>query len=171
MNKSVLIIGRFQPIHKGHISLIKRYANAGFFIKIGIGSSKNKIASYNPLNYSERKEIIKMAMKEIKLKKYKIYPIPDTSPKIDYLKHVVKIVGKFNTIITGNPAVLKIFLNYKKGKWNIESFEESNRPLKNITSGVIRTKWLIKSSRFGLLNSTFDYLRSINFTSRLKKLN
>src|SRR3989344_9636342 len=172
MDKIVLVIGRFQPFHTGHFNLIKRYHDAGFFIKIGIGSTQRSGDKYNPLTFKERKEIIKKAMKEYKINKFKIYNIPDIHNNINYVKYVLKIVGKFDTIVTGNPKVLKLFREYKcKNCWNIESFEEKlGRPGGKITSGIIRDNWLKKSNQRGLPKSTFDYLKSINFSERLRGL-
>ena len=172
MSKSALIIGRFQPIHVGHLSLIERYHRAGFFIKIGIGSSNNSLQKHHPLTADEREEKIKGLMKEAKIKNYKIFHIPDIRKDKYYVKHVLKIVGRFDIIITGNPSVLKLFLKYhSQHSWNIESFEESiSRPKGNITSGIIRRNWLKKPSRNGLPESVFRYLKKLNFSKRLKEL-
>ena len=172
MDKIVLVIGRFQPFHTGHFNLIKRYHDAGFFIKIGIGSTQKKEDKDNPLTFKERKEIIKNALKECRIKKFKIYNLPDINKNYNYVKYVLKIVGKFETIVTGNLKVLKLFREYKcKNCWNIESFEEKlGRPGGKITSGIIRNNWLKRSNKKGLLKSTFDYLKSINFSERLRGL-
>ena len=172
IDKIALIIGRFQPFHLGHLSLIKRYSKAGFFIKIAIGSSNLGYKKENPLSSQEREEIIKKAMKEFKVKKYKIYKVPDIHKNSNYVKYVLDRVGRFDTIVTGNPRTLKLFVKYKsKRPWNIESFEESlGRPGGNITSGEIRKRWLKSPSRKHLPKSTFDYLKSINFSDRLRKI-
>ena len=171
MNKAVLIIGRFQPIHNGHLSLVKRYNKAGFFIKIGIGSSNRKEDIKNPLNIKEREEIITLAMKEIGIKKYRIYHIPDIKSDSHYISHVIKIVGAFDVLVTGNPWNLKLFRDYKKdNSWNIESFEEKTRPGGEINATTIRKLWLKKPSNKGLPNSVFKQLKKINFPDRLNNL-
>lgn len=171
-SKTALVIGRFQPIHLGHISLIERYHKAGFFIKIGIGSADISRSKHNPLAATERKKIIELAMRELGIKRYKIFLIPDTADDNLYVRHVLDIVGSFDVIVTGNPSILKLFLKYQHKKpWNIESFKENiARPGGEITSGIIRREWLNKPSKQGLLNSTFMYLKQINFSERLKSL-
>src|SRR3989344_4828738 len=155
MSKTLLIIGRFQPFHMGHFNLINRYYKAGFFIKIAIGSSQMEFEKYNPLTSKEREEMIKRALKEYKIKKFKIYNIPDINKDVNYIKHILKIVGKFDTIVTGNQSVLRLFLKYNsKNSWNIESFKESlGRPGGKITSGLIRDRWLKKNDKRGLPKS------------------
>ncbi len=172
-NKIALIIGRFQPFHLGHWHLIKRYHNAGFLIKIAIGSCEKSFKKDNPLTSIERKEIIENAMREFKIKNYELYYVPDINKHSQYVNHVLKIVGKFDIIITGNPIVLKTFKDYKSKKpWNIESFEEfSGRPGGEISASAIREIWLKSPSKKHLPKSTFDYLKSINFTERLRKIN
>ncbi len=172
MNKVALIIGRFQPIHRGHIRMMERYAKSKFFIKVGVGSADKQSEKYNPLTYLERKEMIFGALKEAKIKKFKIYSINDIKNDAGYVDHVRKIVGKFDVIITGNIWVLNLFKEYKsKSPWNIESFEESKRPGGNITSGIIRKKWLTGSNKTGLTKSSYNYLKKIDFTNRLNNLN
>ena len=171
MNKAALIIGRFQPFHLGHLRLMERYAKAGFFIKVGIGSANKQFEKDNPLTYEERKEIIFCALKEANIKKFKIYSIPDIKEDKHYVKHVLKIVTNFNTIITGNKHVLKLFRDYKTGApWNIESFEESNRPGGKINASLIRKIWSKRPSKKGLLKSTFNHLKLKRFSERLRKL-
>lgn len=171
MSKIALLIGRFQPIHKGHIRLIERYSKAGFSIKLGVGSTNKSLERDNPLTFNERKKMISMALKESNIKKFQIFSIPDIKEDADYVKHVLKIVRKFDTIITGNPRVLKLFLKYNcKKPWNIESFHESQRPGGEINASMIRKIWLKQPNKRGLLKSTFAYLKSIKFTDRLKKI-
>jgi len=172
MDKTALIIGRFQPIHLGHLSLIERYYKAGYSIKIGIGSSEANCSKLNPLSAAERKRQVDLALKEFRIKKYKVFFIPDIKNDAYFVQHVLKIVGRFSVIITGNSSILKLFVNYKhKEPWNIESFKESiSRPGGDITSGTIRKEWSNKPNKTGLADSTFKYLKKINFSERLKAL-
>lgn len=172
MKKSVLILGRFQPIHLGHIALIKRYSKAGFFVKIAIGSAQKSYEIHHPLTSKEREEKIFMVMKEFFIKNYKIYHVPDVKNDKSYVEHVRKIVGKFNVVVSGNKHVLSLFLKDKFEKpFGIESFEESlGRPGGNITSGEIRKRWVVKPSKKGLPKSAYNYLKSIKFSDRLNKI-
>lgn len=64
MNKFGLLIGRFNPIHQGHIKLIK------FALKqikekliVIIGSSNTSRTQKNPFNYDERLKLFQLSLK------------------------------------------------------------------------------------------------------------
>lgn len=171
MRKIVLIIGRFQPFHLGHLSLIERYNRAGFFIKIAIGSFDKGHQKENPLTGKERIQMLTSVMKESKIKNYALYGIRDIWDDGKYVRHVKRIVGKFDVVVTGNPSVLRLFFEYKARRpWSIESFEESVRSGGSVTATQIRRRWIHGSSRKALPNSAYVYLREIDFSGRLKKL-
>ena len=50
MQKTALIVGRFQPFHKGHLFLIKKALEKANKIIIGIGSA-NIIDENNPIDF------------------------------------------------------------------------------------------------------------------------
>ena len=152
--------------------LIKRYERVGINIKITIGSSQKGFEEHNPLTGKEREEKIRRVLKEQKIKKYKIYHVPDVARDKDYVLHVLKIVGRFDTLITGNSHVLRLFSRYASKKpWNIESFEESSgRPGGQITSGKIRRLWMLSENTQGLSRSAYKYLKAIDFHGRLKRI-
>ncbi|MDP3027854.1 MAG: adenylyltransferase/cytidyltransferase family protein [Nanoarchaeota archaeon] len=173
MKKSILIIGRFQPLHFGHISLIKKYSNLGYFVKIGIGSVNKPCGLSNPLTFKERTKIIKKSLKENKIKNYSIYNIPDIPKDSLYAKHVLEIVGKFDLVVTGNKKVKDIFSRYcfSLGICKVIYFNERLDRIKGIEAKVIRKRWLLnKANPKGLSKSTFNYLKKAKFSDRLKEI-
>lgn len=54
-----IFIGRFQPFHKGHHHTVERFCTDFNTFQIVIGSSNKSRTKNNPLNYEERKEIIR----------------------------------------------------------------------------------------------------------------
>lgn len=53
-----LIVGRFQPFHKGHRYLIEKADNDFEEVIIGIGSSQKSRSERNPLTFEERRSVI-----------------------------------------------------------------------------------------------------------------
>ena len=56
--KKGLILGRFQPLHMGHLSLFETVINNGEELLICIGSSNEERTENNPYSSSERIKMI-----------------------------------------------------------------------------------------------------------------
>lgn len=105
-----LVIGRFQPFHKGHLYLLQGALKVADKIVIGIGSS-NVSNSDNPWSFEERKEVIEEVLKKEKLQDVviKIIDIPDVPDDSEWLEIANKNVGRFNVIIGNNEWVNGIY--------------------------------------------------------------
>ncbi len=102
MSKNVgLLIGRFQPFHKGHLYLIKKALEQVDSLKIGIGSA-NVTDENNPYSFEERKKILETVAKteNIKNRIVSIIPINDhlQSDEIWYEK-AKEVVGEFEVYV------------------------------------------------------------------------
>lgn len=53
-----VFIGRFQPLHKGHVNIIQRASNLADNVLILVGSANGPRTIKNPWTYEERKEFI-----------------------------------------------------------------------------------------------------------------
>src|SRR3989338_10276824 len=98
-----LIVGRFQPFHKGHLFLIKKALEKANKIIIGIGSA-NISDENNPIDFETRKKIIKaVAYKEgLENKLIKIVPLSDYFDDKKWLINLKKQVGKFDLALGNN---------------------------------------------------------------------
>lgn len=85
-----LIVGRFQPFHKGHIRLINKMVEDCSMGTIIIGSSQEYGTVRNPFRFRERKDMIKSWLVENKLdKKIKIIAQIDTDDYYGWSKTVL----------------------------------------------------------------------------------
>jgi pantetheine-phosphate adenylyltransferase len=102
-NKIALIVGRFQPFHKGHLFLIKKAINMAEKVIIGIGSA-NIIDVNNPIDFETRKKIIKAVFyKEgIEQKLLKIVPLDDFFDDQKWFFNLKKQVGEFDLALGNN---------------------------------------------------------------------
>ena len=98
-----LVVGRFQPFHKGHLYLIEKALEVSDRIIIAIGSSniRNK---ENPLNYKTRVEMLKKVITEESLEDrvLKIIPSPDDPSDDVWLEKLLKKAGKFDIAFGNN---------------------------------------------------------------------
>jgi len=115
-----LFIGRFQPLHHGHIYVIYRILETHKKLKIGIGSSQLSKTKNDPFTSEERIKFIKSAFEKRKISKnrFEIYEIPDIFNAQKWVDHVVSIVGDFDVIYSNSDWVRQLFRNknYLVGK-------------------------------------------------------
>jgi nicotinamide-nucleotide adenylyltransferase len=109
--KTGLLIGRFQPFHKGHLHLIKRSLHYVDKLIIGIGTA-NRIDQQNPLKIETRKNILRKVLTYEKLNKRikKIISIDDYLESDDlWLREALKKVGRFDVLIGNDDWTDNIF--------------------------------------------------------------
>ena len=117
---TALFIGRFQPLHHGHIYVLYRILEEHNKVKIGIGSSQFSNTKNDPFTNVERRRFIEAALKKRKIpnSKYEIYDIPDIFNAKKWVDHVVTIVGDFEIVYSNSDWVRELFQNrgYVVGK-------------------------------------------------------
>lgn len=131
MNKKYqigLVIGRFQPFHKGHDYLIKKAFSKVDKLVIAIGSSNIKDID-NPISYVKRKKILNMYIREKGLDKkvIKMFPLPDNPSDDVWLKNAVKKAGKIDVVVSNNDRNVNRF--FKKAGFAILKFPFYKRNL------------------------------------------
>jgi nicotinamide-nucleotide adenylyltransferase len=109
--ETALFIGRFQPLHHGHIYILTKILKSYKKLKIGIGSSQLSKIKSDPFTYEERVNFISSALNErgISPERYKIYPIPDIFNANKWVDHVLTIVGDFDTMFSNSDWVRQLF--------------------------------------------------------------
>lgn len=124
---STVVLGRFQPFHRGHIALIEwAYQKKDTqSLRIAIGSSNRIISPENPWNWEERKEMIEIW----KNNSYpdwnlEIIAIPDINDPPNWVRHASKYHGDSGVLITSDE---KTKILYEKENWEINFFDFHKR--------------------------------------------
>jgi nicotinamide-nucleotide adenylyltransferase len=106
-----LFIGRFQPLHYGHIFVLKKLFQMYNQVKIGIGSSQLSNTFSDPFSETERKDFINAALKKrrISQNRYEIFSIPDIFNAQKWVDHVISITGEFDIIYSNSDWVRQLF--------------------------------------------------------------
>ena len=74
--KTSLMIGRWQPLHKGHIDLINTVLNEGNRVVVGVRNTE--LSDQNPYTMIERMSMIETAFRDkIRDNRVEIVPVPD----------------------------------------------------------------------------------------------
>ncbi|MFX1378092.1 MAG: nicotinamide-nucleotide adenylyltransferase [Promethearchaeota archaeon] len=112
-NETALFIGRFQPLHHGHIYVIKQILKSYKKIKIAIGSSQLSHTINDPFTSDERKKFIIAALEKrgISSKVYQIYNIPDIFNANEWVDHVLSKVGELDSVYSNSDWVRELFTN------------------------------------------------------------
>ncbi len=122
--KTALFIGRFQPLHKGHVYSLKKCVEMAEHVVVGIGSSQEKGTENNPWDYETRKEMITSVMGD----SVTVVAIPDNLSDAVWLHNLLKIVGQFDVVVSNNNWVLSImkeagYQTYETGLYNRDELE------------------------------------------------
>lgn len=105
-----LIIGRFQPFHKGHLSVIEQIARQCDSMIIGIGSAQYSHTSENPFTAGERYLMLSRTLERKRISNYYIVPIQDVNRYDVWVSHVESLVPRFKAVFTNNPLTRQLFL-------------------------------------------------------------
>ncbi len=108
-----LFLGRFQPLHLGHLHVFKEMAKSHKFLKIGIGSAQLSREKNDPFTSEERTQFIFAAMESlgVNLKNFRVFEIPDIFNSQKWVDHVVSIVGPFDIVYSNSEWVRELFSN------------------------------------------------------------
>jgi len=109
-----LLIGRFQPFHKGHLEAVKIGLSKVDNLWIGIGSSNKSNEKRNPFTADERKEMILSSLDSQTLKRVKIFFVPDTGDHEKWTYHVDSIVPPYDLVFSNDEFTLTLYK--KRGK-------------------------------------------------------
>jgi nicotinamide-nucleotide adenylyltransferase len=106
-----LLIGRFQPFHRGHLAVVEevRRKRPEESLLLGVGSAQASYTFDNPFTAGERLEMIERALTEAKILGWSSSPIPDIHRHDLWVAHVTSLVPKFERIYTNNPLTRLLF--------------------------------------------------------------
>lgn len=87
-----ILIGRFQPFHKGHEAIINKIKEDGRTPIVFIGSSQESKTERNPYSFEERRDIIKAAVGS----DISVLPLPDyPANDAEWAAHIIKEASSF----------------------------------------------------------------------------
>jgi nicotinamide-nucleotide adenylyltransferase len=112
MVKRGLFVGRFQPIHKGHVKAIKDILKQVDELVIVIGSAQYSHLADNPFTTGERITMIRRALESenIPLTRCWIIPVPDLHIHMIWVSEVNGYTPKFDIIYTNEPLTRRLFI-------------------------------------------------------------
>jgi len=109
MNRNrAFYIGRFQPYHLGHHTVIQKIAKEVDEIVIGIGSAQKSHTLEDPFTAGERVMMISRSLEELNIVYY-VIPIMDVNRHAIWVSHIRSLTPPFNIVYSNNPLVIDLF--------------------------------------------------------------
>ena len=106
-----ILIGRMQPVHNGHMEVIKQILSEVDEIVIGIGSAQLSHEVKDPFTAGERIMMMSQALSDegIDSSRYYIIPMQDINFNAVWVSHVKMLTPPFSVVYSGNPLVKQLF--------------------------------------------------------------
>jgi nicotinamide-nucleotide adenylyltransferase len=130
MTRRGLMLGRFQPFHKGHLALTKQILSKCDELVIIIGSAQFNFIDKDPFSAGERVLMIHEALKEarIDLSRCYIIPVVNDENNARWLAYLRSMVPPFDVLYSGNDFVKYLARSQDSGIAIEEPvFEETNQ--------------------------------------------
>lgn len=111
--KRLVVVGRFQPPHLGHVHLIEYALSLAEEILVVIGSAQDSFTFKNPLTAGERYELLdKLLRKRFGSEYYRrvrLIPVMDINMNKVWVKYLEMLLPPFQGVVTRNPLVTELF--------------------------------------------------------------
>ena len=168
MEKVGLYVGRFQPLHTGHIEAIKYALNKVDKLIIVIGSSQYSYTLENPFTSGERISMVRKGLEDagIELSKYQIVPVPDINIHTLWVSYVTSYVPKFDLVFSNEPLTSRLF---KEANVTVERIPYFHRNVYSATE--IRKRMVSNEDWTSLMpKSVSEYVEEIGGVERIIEL-
>ncbi|MBQ9689494.1 MAG: nicotinamide-nucleotide adenylyltransferase [Candidatus Methanomethylophilaceae archaeon] len=161
-----LVVGRFQPLHKGHMDVIRKCAEESEHLTIGIGSAQYSHTPENPFTAGERYMMINKTLRDEGIDNYSIVPIEDLNRYPVWVSHVVSLVPPFKRVYSNNPLTRRLF---QEAGFEVRASPLYNREIFSVTE--IRRRIVNNEEWRSLVPSPVaDVIDAIDGVERLKQI-
>ena len=106
-----MLVGRFQPPHNGHLSVVKYALERVDELIIIIGSPLLSHSVDNPFTAGERHFMLKKALHEaeVEAERYYIVHAPDVHNNAIWVASIISLCPPFHIVFSNNPLVCRLF--------------------------------------------------------------
>lgn len=104
-----LIVGRFQPLHLGHLSVIREVLRKCDDLVIVIGSAEESHTEKNPFTAGERYQMIISSLTPEERARVHIIPLRDVNRYSVWVNHVESYVPPFDVVYSNSDLTRSLF--------------------------------------------------------------
>jgi len=162
-SRRAFYIGRFQPYHLGHQTVLESIAREVDEIIIGIGSAQTSHEQDDLFTAGERVLMMTRALEDLGVKHY-IIPIEDIQRNSVWVSHIISMTPPFKVVYSNNPLVIRLF-----EETGIEVRQSPMYQREQYSGTEIRRRMLAGEGWESLVpSSTVDIIKEIGGLERLK---
>ncbi len=162
-SRRAFYIGRFQPYHLGHQTVLESIAHEVDEIIIGIGSAQTSHEQDDLFTAGERVLMMTRALEDLGVKHY-IIPIEDIQRNSVWVSHIITMTPPFKVVYSNNPLVIRLF-----EEAGIEVRQSPMYQREQYSGTEIRRRMLAGEGWESLVpSSTVDIIKEIGGLERLK---
>jgi nicotinamide-nucleotide adenylyltransferase len=134
-----LFIGRFQPLHNGHVHALKQVFKEEEQVFIVIGSAQASYTPSNPFTTAERIRMLKAVLNDLGIpcSRYQIIPIPDIDNFRYWVTHIKQYVPPFGVVYSGSKTGQALFSEEDYPVRKIRLLQK-----KKYSGTIIRRRWV-----------------------------
>ncbi len=162
-----LFIGRFQPLHLGHISIMETALSEVEELVVGVGSAECSYTTKDPFTAGERVEMVLRASRE-RGWEGRLIPVPirDVNRYSIWVSHVVSLVPPFDIVFSNNPLTVRLFTD---SGYDVRSTKLVDRD--HFSGTVIRDQMLDGGDwKSSVPDSTARFIGSIDGIERMREI-
>ncbi len=126
-----LFVGRFQPLHLGHIKAILEISKK-YEVIVVVGSAQESYMVKNPFTAGERTEML-INDKNFNGLNLNVIPVADINNHAIWVKYIISLLPKFDVVYTRNPLTKILF---EKDGFNVTAQEIYTNEYGKIYSGT-----------------------------------
>jgi nicotinamide-nucleotide adenylyltransferase len=162
-----LFVGRFQPFHNGHVSIVKEAMEQVDELVLVIGSAEISYTQKDPFTAGERVEMILRSMRSMGHgDEISIIPVRDVNRYSIWVDHVTSYTPRIDIVFSNNDLTRMLFK--EKG------FEVRETPLvdRSLLSGTVIRKRIAGDLGWKELvpEDVYDHIISIDGVKRIKRI-
>lgn len=104
-----MVLGRFQPFHKGHLAVIREALSKCDDLVVVIGSAEESHTDLNPFTAGERYQMMISSLGPEERARIHIIPVRDVNRYAAWVTHVESYVPPFDVVFSRNGLTKSLF--------------------------------------------------------------
>ena len=119
-----LLPGRFQPFHRGHVTIARAAIDAGHELLMMIGSAQEAVTWENPFSAGERHEMVVAGLAAVGIEPKAILAVEDVNDDGRWVAHTITQLPHFDCVYSANSLVKRLF---REAGYPVTAVELQNR--------------------------------------------